>query len=625
MFNLENLNQEQINLDSSQGAPNLYCFQSICDLLEDQAKKSPQSTALIFEGLKLSYFDLHEKSDALAHYLCRQGVKPGVVIGLSLPKNENLIIGILGIFKAGGVYLPLDPDYPKERLRYMIDDAKPAFLLTEAKIANRLPIQASCQTFLMDSDWEKTKNKESTNFSKAIEIQPDAPAYIIYTSGSTGNPKGIVVAHKSLPNVVQSRLNLYPKAPVALLIGSISFDPTLLTILYVLATGGTLCLPADESYSHLPNLIDLIQTYSVTFILCVTSFYSMLLERANALPTLEAIFVGGEALPSALPPLHARIASKAYLFNEYGPAEHAIGGTIATIYDPVQKQIFPIHIGKPLPNVQIHILDEELKEVPSGGEGEIFIGGIGLAKGYLNRPELTAQKFFSVTLKDKKAVRLYRTGDWGCFLTDGNAQFLGRIDHQVKIWGHRVELAEIETVLSQHSEVHEAVVVVQEKDSKRLIGFYSTQTDKDIKEELRVHLSRFLPNHMVPPVLFKIGRWPKTPNGKIDRAKLLSLLDEQAPLSNNANLTIEQTQASLLNIWEAVLKKETIEAHENFFDLGGDSIQVSHVQALIEEKFNLSLDLVTLFQFPNLPELAAHIHEIQIKSLPKNPGDCVAK
>jgi len=333
----------------------------------------------------------------------------------------------------------------------------------------------------------------------------------------------------------------------------------------------------------------------------------MLLEAANALPTLEYVFIGGESLPGSLPSLHARIAPKAYLFNEYGPAEHAIGGTIAKIYDPKQKQIFPITIGKPWAYVQIHILDENLKPGSPGAEGEICIGGIGLAKGYLNRPELTDKKFIWAELQGQDPVRLYRTGDRGRFLPNGDIEFLGRIDQQVKIWGHRVELAEIESVLGRHKAVNEAVVIVQEGENKRLIAFYSSHALQDISEELRAHLSRFLPDHMVPSKFVKVDQWPMTPNGKLDRERLATLLVAPVHSSGPACYTLSELERGILEIWKKVLHAEEIGLNDNFFDLGGSSIQVSHVQAFIEDKFHLSTNIIDLFQLPTVSQLAAHL------------------
>lgn len=615
MHNLKKPEQQVLDHNVLEGVlkngifPKQNDFRNICQLFEAQAQKSPDSVAVIFEQRKLSYFDLNKKSDQLASYLRYQGVKPGIVVGLSLPKNENLIIGILGILKAGGIYFPLDVDYPQERLKYMMGDARPSLLLTQSDLAHKLPLDF-CPTVFIDRNWDKN---ELPDLISDKDIQPESPAYIVYTSGSTGTPKGIVVAHKSLPNVVESRFDIYPKKPVALLVGSISFDPTLLTILYVLVSGGSLCIPASEAYSDLKEIIDLINKNSVNFILCVTSFYSMLLKNAKRLTSLEYVFIGGEAMPSSLPSLHSRIAPHAYLFNEYGPAEHAIGGTISKIYDPKQKRLFPNTIGKPWSYVQVYILNEDLKPVRKNSEGEIYIGGIGLAKGYQNRQELTDQKFLWVPLKDQKPIRLYRTGDWGRFLPNGDIEYLGRIDHQVKIWGHRVELEEIESVLTKFRLVNEAIVV-QDKENEHLIAFYTTNTARDIKEALHSHLSRFLPDYMIPSIFYKIDRWPTTPNGKIDRASLLSFLENSAHKSTQPFLSLSQIKKELQKIWKTVLQKTDFGLHDNFFDLGGDSIQVSNMQALIENKFDLDMNIVELFQFPTISQLA-HCLQAKVKQL----------
>ena len=590
-------------------------FVNICDLYLSQVQKSPYAIAVIFGTKRLTHSELDKRSTQLANFLRKQGVKPGVVVGLSILKNEDLIIGIIGILKAGGIYLPLDPSYPEERLKYMIDDANPSFILTYSELAPKLPEKQACTTICLDKDWEKIISLDLGDNFGALDIDPDSSAYIVYTSGSTGRPKGIIVAHRSLPNVVESRFDLYPKKPIALLVGSISFDPTLLTILYTLISGGTICIPLAESSSDLKKIVDLINMHSVNFLLCVTSFYSMLLEMNSVFPTLEYVFVGGETLPSFLPSLHSRVVPKAYLFNEYGPAEHAIGGTIAKIYDPKEKRIFPVTIGKPLPNVQIYILDENLKPVSEGNKGEIFIGGIGLAKGYLNKEELTAKKFIWANIHGQAPVRLYRTGDWGRVLLNGDIEFLGRIDHQIKIWGHRIELEEIESVISQYNLVHD-VVVVQEEEKKRLIAFYSTKAAHDLGEELQAYLVRFLPKYMIPSMFVRVNDWPKTPNGKLDREGLLSLLQGLSCSSSQSSFTLPQFKREILGMWEKVLQLKTFGLNDNFFDLGGNSIQLFEVQALINDKFKLNIDIVDLFQLPTASKLADHLHTV-LKNNPK--------
>jgi amino acid adenylation domain-containing protein len=581
-------------------------FASICDLFQSQAQKTPNSIAIIFGNQQLTYCELDEKSTQLAKFLRKQGIKQGVTVGLSLLKNEDLIISIIGILKAGGIYLPLDPSYPEERLKYMIDDANPFFILTQSGLACKLPERQACMSICLDKEWEKITSLDLGENPTELDIDPDSSAYVVYTSGSTGKPKGIVVAHKSLPNIVESRFDIYPKKPMALLVGSISFDPTLLTIFYTLISGGTLCIPMAESSSDLNKIVDLINKHSVNFLLCVTSFYSMLLETTPVLQTLEYVFVGGESLPAFLPSLHSRIVPKAYLFNEYGPAEHAIGGTIAKIYDPKERKIYPVTIGKALPNVQIYILDENLKPVFKGHKGEIFIGGIGLSKGYHNKEELTARKFIWANIHGQEPVRLYRTGDWGRLLTNEDIEFLGRIDHQVKIWGHRIELEEIESVIAQYNLVHE-VIVVQGEKGKRLIAFYSTQANHDLEEELRTYSIRFLPNYMIPSMFVRINEWPKTPNGKLDREGLLSLLQDVHCLFSQSNFTLSQLKTEILRIWKKVLQSNTCGLNDNFFDLGGSSIQLLEVQTFINYKFKLNINIVDLFELPTVSKLADHL------------------
>jgi amino acid adenylation domain-containing protein len=575
-------------------------FKSICDFFDEQAQKTPHYIALIEATNKLTYYDLNQKANELAHFLLHQGIQPQDVIGLYLTKNIYSIVGLLAIFKAGATYLPLDPSYPIERLQYMVSDARPSVLLTETSLIQKLPILPNCRTVCLD-DYRVVSNP-----SMKSNIDPDSSAYIVYTSGSTGKPKGIVMAHRGLATAIEARSSIYPDTPIALLTGSISFDPTLLTILYVLIAGGTLCIPENES--DLQKTVDLINRHHINFILCVTTFYVMLLETATSLPTLQFIFVGGETLPQSLPGLHARVTPQAYLYNEYGPAEHAIGGTIAKIYDPNLKQIFPITIGQPWSYVHIHILDQYLQPTPTGSEGEIYIEGVGLAKGYLHQEALTSQKFLWVKLNGVNPIRLYKTGDRGRQLPNGDIEFLGRMDHQIKIGGYRIELTEIESVLSQDSRVNEAIVLVQERDSNQLVGFYSTDAPSDLQEELFTHLKRFLPQYMIPSLLVRVKKWPRTPNGKIDRTGLLRLLETMF-LGKRPLFTPDQVQENLRKIWASVLQKKDFGMNDNFFDLGGKSIQLMQVQTLIQEILHLQLNLIDLFQLPTLSKLTTYLQK----------------
>lgn len=625
MHDLKKLDQEVLNdrlLNRLRDAPFLQNqkFQlqkkivNICELFKIQVQQFPNLTAVVFNDKKTTYAELDLKSNLLANFLRKQGVKSGTVIAVSTSKNEDLIISILAIFKAGGVYLPLDPEYPIERLEYMIDDANPTLLLTHSELISKFPGKQRYATIYLDKEWENIDALDLVNISTESEIDPDSSAYIIYTSGSTGKPKGIVITYRSLPNVVESRFDLYPKQPIALLIGSISFDPTLLTILYTLISGGTLCIPTIEISSDFKKIIELIDKYSINFILCVTSFYSMLLENASELSSLEYVFVGGETLPNFLPSLHAQVAPNAYLFNEYGPAEHAIGGTIAKIYDSKQKQFSPITIGRPLPNVQIFVLDENLKPVFAGSKGEIFIGGVGLAKGYLNKDKLSAEKFIWVNIDDQEPIRLYRTGDLGRILPNGDMEFLGRIDHQIKFLGYRIELQEIESVMEQCRLVNEAIVVMQKNESERLIGFYSTSVSHDIEEEIRTHLNRLLPDYMIPSTFIRVNKWPKTPNGKLNRDGLLLLIQNPSCLPSGLPFTLSQLRNSILEIWKKVLQIESCELDDNFFDLGGSSIQLFQIQAIIYEKFGLKINIIDLFQFSTINKLTVHM-QILLKEI----------
>jgi amino acid adenylation domain-containing protein len=573
-------------------------FKNICELFEKQAQTHPNKIAVIFDEIRLTYGELSQKSTQLSNFLLKQGVQPESIIGLCLNNHSDLIVGILGILKAGGVYLPLDPNYPQERLQYMIEDAKPRIIISQTGLYHKFA-HFYGKIVQIDRNIQEEPNRT------AFPIKPEHLAYIIYTSGSTGKPKGIMITHGSLPEIVFARRDFFINHPTSLLSGSISFDPSIIVTLYTLISGGSLCIPSHELSTDVNKIIELIDRHSINFILCVPSLYSMFLDKTHMFNSLKNVVLVGESISNLIPQLHSELAPHAVLYNEYGPSEYAIGGTIAKIYDPLDKIIHQITIGKPLPKIHVYILDENLQPVTEGTKGEIFIGGPGLAKGYLNNQKLTIEKFIWLSLPGKPLIRLYRTGDFGRLLPDGNIEFLGRIDHQIKINGYRIELGEIEHALCQFQGIDEAVVVVQDNsiNGKRLFSYFTSPNRIKI-QELRVFLSNALPRHMIPHTFMQVEKFPLTPNGKIDRKALPEPIYEEVMINTFPKTDLEKI---FLNVWQQVLLHDSFGIHDNFFDIGGCSLSITRVQTLLCRSHNLDVSITDLFQYPTIFQLAEYL------------------
>lgn len=575
-------------------------FTNIIQLFQIRAKQYPDKIAARFADKKLSYRELDQRSNQIAKYLRKNGVQAEVVVGLSLDNGVDLILAIMGILKAGGVYLPVEPSYPKERIDFMLKDAKPVILITESSKAHQF-IEFSGNIIQLDLVLAEISVCDDDPLN--ISIEPNHLAYIIYTSGSTGNPKGIMVEHHSLSHGAVAHQEFYEGELIGLLSSSISFDVSILIIFHLLLSGGTVCIPPSGSIVDAKSISDLIEKNSINYILCVPSLYSMLLNRFRKLPSLKIVSLTGENIPNSILILHPQLAPNAILYNEYGPTEYAIGTTIAKLYDPKEQKMYPVTIGKPLPNTHVYILDENLQPVLNTKKGEIFIGGMGVARGYINQPFLTAERFIPF-----QSTFLYRTGDFGRFLTNGNIEFLGRIDYQVKIHGNRVELGEVEHVINTYPKIDEAVVVVRENsnESKYLVAYFTALANSDIKQELKSHLANILPKYMIPSIFVQLESFSRTPNGKIDRNALPIKFENNEGSSKWLQSELEQT---LLEIWKQVLVLEVIGNNANFFDIGGDSLGIARVQAQIEASLGIHVPITALFQYTTVSQLAQYISQ----------------
>ncbi len=431
----------------------------IYHLFEAQVKKNPDAVAVAFEDEHLSYQELNRRANGLAHHLQSLGVGPDVCVGIGLEPSLEMIVGIFGILAAGGAYVPLDPNYPQERLAYILQDTGAAVLLTQQRLVDLLPT-TSVPTFCLDTDWAKLEERANLPSSNSHRQSNEHLAYVIYTSGSTGKPKGVPVTHRNLLHSTTARIEYYPE-PVSrfLLLSSFAFDSSVAGIFWTLCQGGTLVLPPRRLEQDMEQLAALIARQQITHTLCLPSLYRMLLTYAptTQLQSLQVVIIAGEACGRSLVMHHYGFLPDTSLYNEYGPTEATVWSSVYRVPNQIESSQIPI--GTPIANTQIYLLDAHRQLVPIGVTGEIYIGGPGVIRGYLNQLERTAEQFIPNPFSRESSDRLYRTGDLARYLPDGNIEFLGRIDRQVKIRGYRIELGELEEVLKQHSSVSEVVVV----------------------------------------------------------------------------------------------------------------------------------------------------------------------
>ena len=581
----------------------------IHQLFEEQVVKTPDAIAVVFEDQQLTYGELNSRANQLAHYLKSLGVKPEVLVGICVERSLEMVVGLLGILKAGGAYVPIDPAYPTERIAYMLNDSQVKVLLTQEKLVVKLP-EHKAQLLFLDKVGEIISQESKKNpFS---ETKPDNLVYVIYTSGSTGQPKGVIIQHQSLVNFTKSTVVEFNLSHCdrILQFASISFDTTAEEIYPCLSSGGMLVLRTDEMLSSISTFLEQCNNLQLTIIDLPTAFWQYMTDEIAkdkiVLPNnLRLVIIGGEkASPESVRIWQDCVGDFPQLANTYGPTE---GTVVSTVYKPTKSSSLyrEVPIGKAIANVTLYILDYNLQPVPIGVPGELHIGGVGLARGYLNRPEITAEKFITSPFSQEEEVRLYKTCDLSRYLSDGNIEYLGRIDHQVKIRGFRIELGEIESVLAQHSQVRETVVIAKEHQSgsKQLVAYVVAHQNSLVTNDLRKYLKEKLPEYMIPSAFVLLEALPLTPNGKVDRRAL--------PAPDHADRTIESsfvaprtsTEEILATIWAEVLGLEQVGVYDNFFEMGGDSILSLQVVARANQ-VDLKLTPQQLFQHQTIAELA---------------------
>lgn len=581
--------------------------QSIQQLFEAQVERNPEAVAAIFENQQLTYRELNCRANQLAHYLQKQGVGPEVLVGIYLERSLEMVEALLGILKAGGAYVPLDASYPAERLAFMLSDAQVSVLLTRQYLLEQLP-NHSAQVVCLDADWEDISQESEDN--PASLVTAANLAYVIYTSGSTGQPKGVAVPHQQILNRLAWMWNTYPFEPGEFNCQktALNFVDSIWELLGPLLQGVPTVIIPDSVRQEPSKFVQTLAEHQVTRLWVVPSFLRAILDTVpnlqRRLPKLKFWVTGGEAISVELLQRFQESLPQAILYNLYGTSE--VWDVTCYAPDPQHQKLARVPIGCPIANMQAYILDAHRQPVPVGVQGELYVGGVGLAREYINRPELTAEKFIPNPFDKSKGDRLYKTGDLARYLPDGNIEFLGRIDNQVKIRGFRIELGEIEALLSQHPSVAQTVVIDREDQpgNKRLVAYLVPNDPSLIQNQLRDFLKQKLPDYMIPSAFVLLETLPLTPNGKIDRRAL--------PAPDQTRLEPEETfvaprdelELQLTKIWETLLGIQPIGTRDNFFDLGGHSLLAVRLFAEIEKVFNKKLPLTTLFQASTVEDLS---------------------
>jgi amino acid adenylation domain-containing protein len=641
---LPNLERQQL-FDIDRPIPASRQHQCLHHQFEAQVARDPDRIALVFEDQKITYQELNSQANQLAHYLQNLGVESNQLVGLCVERSIDTIVGILGILKAGGAYLPIDPSNPPERSAYILQDAQVKVLVTQSELPTNL---ASCdQVICLDKDFQTIKTDPVTNPDRIG--QPDDLAYVIYTSGSTGQPKGVLVNHQNVARLFTATEDWYHfnERDVWTLFHSFAFDFSVWEIWGALLYGGKLVIVPYFVSRDPTAFYQLLAAEQVTVLNQTPSAFYQLstiderLHLSHEL-SLRLIVFGGEALnlPSLESWFDRHGDTLPQLVNMYGITET----TVHVTYQPLTRadlQSTASLIGRPIPDLQVYLLDTDLQPVPIGTSGEMYVGGAGVAQGYLRREELTRERFIPHPFSQDSQARLYKTGDLARYLPDGNLEYIGRIDHQVKIRGFRIELGEIEAVLSQHPDITENAVIVREDlpGDKRLAAYLVTRNQQLTTRELQDFLAAQLPTYMMPAMFAIVQTLPLTVNGKVDRRALLAnqveskiigrehdlaanSLIESTPTNPNGTTDStpqQSTEAILVAIWSQVLGRPQVGIDDNFFELGGHSISIIQVAAAVRQQLGgVEIPVVKLFQYPTIAKLTAYLNGEQQSSQSNN-------
>ncbi|APF18136.1 amino acid adenylation domain protein [Caldithrix abyssi DSM 13497] len=589
---------------------------TVVDMFERQAAASPEAIAVEMEGQRWTYAELNQRANQLAHYLLARGVQRDQLIGVAVERSPQMLAALLGILKAGAAYVPLDVNYPQERLKFMIEDAGLKLIITSEQSAVKLPAHQAA-LIKIDTDWLAIATGSEANPGLAIE--PQNLCYVIYTSGSTGRPKGTLIHHQGLSNYLNWIVSTYPvqKGIGSLVHSTLAFDATVTAIYSPLITGKTVYLLPDDT--EIDALGEALLRYRNFSLIKITPAHLELLSKQipphEAADLTHAFIIGGENLTADQIEFWQQHAPETLLFNEYGPTETVVG---CVVFEARQWHgSGSVPIGQAIFNTRVYVLDDHLQPTPIGVPGELYIGGIGVARGYLKRPDLTAERFIPYPFSNEPGARLYKTGDLVRYLKNGQLEFIGRVDHQVKIRGYRIELGEIENVLQENDQVQDAVAVVRSDfaNDPRLVA-YIIPADKETFDEasLRAFLKERLPDYMVPGWFVLLERFPLTPNGKIDRKALPRPDYAQSEKQEEWVAPRTPDEEILAGIWQEILHLPQVGVHNNFFELGGHSLLATQLMSRIREAFGVELPLKDLFEAPTIAELTLKIEQARLQT-----------
>jgi amino acid adenylation domain-containing protein/thioester reductase-like protein len=584
----------------------------IHELFETQVRQTPQAVAVLYENQSITYAELNKRSNRLARHLIEKGVRPDQLVGICVERGIDMVVGLLGILKAGGAYVPLDPAYPAERLAYILKDSAPRFVLTQFRLTVSLQL-TTAELIEIDGAWSTTIDSDDTNLaSSALGLTDTNLAYVIYTSGSTGQPKGAMNEHRGMVNrlIAQDKIEAFAEIDICCQKTSMSFVDAVFEIFGPLCTGRPLVVIPSATISDSAKMAAQIAEQRITRLVTVPSLARSMLESPNIMRNLSCLrswtLSGEEVRAELLANLQRQLPTCEFII-QYGSSEVS---SDAAIYKTKTFEGERVPIGRPLVNAQIYVLDSGREPVPIGVTGELYVGGVGVGRGYLNRPELTAERFLSNPFVIDSPTRLYKTGDLGRWLPDGTIEYLGRDDHQVKIRGFRIELGEIEAQLLRHEQVKEAVVLAREDSpgENRLVAYVVPRDQAAPElgaEELRSHLKFALPEYMVPSAFVVIKRMPLTPNGKIDR-RSLPAPDPEAYLRRQYTSPQGEAEEILAGIWQSLLRVQRIGRQDNFFELGGHSLLIVQMMERLR-RVGLSTEVRRVFESPTLADLASEL------------------
>ncbi len=628
------IEQQQLLSDWNNTQADYPLEQCFPQLFEQQVESTPDAIAVVFGDQQLTYQQLNTRANRWARHLVELGVGAETIVALMCDRNLDFLTAMLAIFKAGGAYLPLNPDHPAERIQQVLSQSQVPLVLVQPQWESVIsPIVDKLETTSQLVCIEGLEQLDYSIDNLPIRSAPNSLAYVIYTSGSTGTPKGAMLEHRGMLNHLYAKvmdLNLSANDIIAQT-ASQTFDISIWQFLVALLVGGTVEIIPTEIATDPAQLLSLVQRQQVSILEIVPSLLRMLLQQIEdgailpAMSSLRWLLLTGEALSPQLCRQWFEHYPSISMMNAYGPTECSDDVTHYPIYETPPAEILNLTIGRPIANTQLYILDRQLQPVPIGVAGELYVGGAGVGRGYLNAPELTQQAFMPSPLSRSVDERLYKTGDRARYLPDGNIEFLGRIDYQVKIRGFRIELGEVEAILHQHPQVREATVIArEERPGNQYLAAYAVVSPGVVTSDLRDFLKQKLPDYMVPGAFVFLDAIPLTPNGKVDR-NALPMPDLELSLIGDFVPPATPTQTELAKLWVEVLNIPKVGIHNNFFELGGHSLLATQIASRLRALFGVELPLRRLFELPTVAELAKNIDKMRstIEKLQINSDDRV--